>query len=95
MFLCDNHWKFLTLLNFEINVMENKKLFQKSGSTKSTKIESTKIENTAFPYKTTLSEANVKANKAGNKKVTYHKKRSFASNYFIFLKILFQFENLL
>ena len=26
---------------------------------------------------------------------TYHKERSFASNYFIFLKILFQFKNLL
>ena len=58
-------------------------------------VENTKIENTAFPYKTTLSEANVKTNKAGNKNVTYHKKQSFASNYFIFLKILFQFENLL
>ena len=26
---------------------------------------------------------------------TYYKERSFASNYFIFLKILFQFKNLL
>ena len=28
-------------------------------------------------------------------KLAYHKEQSFASNYFIFLKILFQFKNLL
>ena len=28
-------------------------------------------------------------------KSTYHEELSFASNYFIFLKILFQFKNLL
>ena len=47
-------------------------------------VENTKIENAAFPYKAVLSEANVKTNKMW----------SFASNYFIFSKILFQFENL-
>ena len=31
----------------------------------------------------------------GSTKWTYHKELSFASNYFIFLKILFQFKNLL
>ena len=30
-----------------------------------------------------------------SKKWTYRKERSFASSYFIFLKILFQFKNLL
>ena len=58
-------------------------------------VESTKIENASYPYKTTISEANVKTNRMVNTKWTYHKERSFASNYFIFLKILFQFKNLL
>ena len=58
-------------------------------------VETTKIENTSFPFKTALSEANVKTNRMATTKWTYHKERSFASNYFIFLKILFQFKNLL
>ena len=43
-------------------------------------VESTKIGNAIFPYKTALSEANVKANKMGSAKWTYHKERSFASS---------------
>ena len=58
-------------------------------------IESTEMENASFPYKTAISEANVKTNRMVSTKWTYHKERSFASNYFIFLKILFQFKNLL
>ena len=58
-------------------------------------VESTKIENTSFLYKTVISEANVKTNRMMSTKWTYYKKRSFASNYFVFLKILFQFKNLL
>ena len=42
-----------------------------------------------------MSEANVKTNKTVTTKCTYHKERSFASNYFIFLKILFQFKNII
>ena len=42
-----------------------------------------------------MSEANVKANGMVTTKWTYHKERSFAKNYFIFLKILFRFKNLL
>ena len=57
-------------------------------------IESTKIENALFPYKTAISKANVKTNRMVSTKWTYQKERSFASNYFIFLKILFQFKNL-
>ena len=53
--------------------------------------ESTKIEKQSFPYKTAISEANVKTNRMVNEKWTYHKERSFAGNYFI----LFQFKNLL
>ena len=58
-------------------------------------VESIKIENASFPYKTAIPEANVKTNRMMNTNWTYHKERSFASNYFIFMKILFQFKNLL
>ena len=57
-------------------------------------VESTKIENASFPYKTAISEANVKTNGMVSKKWIYFKEQSFISNYFIFLKILFQFKNL-
>ena len=57
-------------------------------------VESTKINNITFPYKTALSEANVKTNRMGSTKLTYHKERSFASNHFPFSKILFQFRKL-
>ena len=52
-------------------------------------IESTKIENETFPYKIALSEANVKANRKGSTKWTYHRKQSFANNIFIFLEKVF------
>ena len=58
-------------------------------------VESTKIENASFPYKTAISEANVKTNRMVTTKWAYHRERSFASNIFIFLKVLFQFKNLL
>ena len=58
-------------------------------------VESTKIENTSFPYKTALSEANVKTNRMVSKKWTYYKERSFASDYFILLNTLFPFKSLL
>ena len=54
---------------------------------------STEIENTSFPYKTAISEANVKTNKMVTTKSTYRKECNFSGNYFIFLKILFQFKN--
>ena len=56
-------------------------------------VESTKIENSSFPDKTAIPE--VKTNRMVSTTWTYHKERSFASNYLIFLKILFQFKNLL
>ena len=56
---------------------------------------STKIENASFPYKTAISEANVKTNKMVTTKWTYYKERSFARNHFICFKTLFQFKNLL
>ena len=57
-------------------------------------VESTMIEKETFPYKTALLEANVKTNRMGSTRWTYHNERSFASKYFIFLEILFQFKNL-
>ena len=56
--------------------------------------ETTKTENTTFPFKTALSEANVKTNRMATTKWTYHKDWSFASNYFVFLENLFQLYNL-
>ena len=53
-------------------------------------VKSAKIESASFPYKTALSEARMVITKW-----TYNKEWNFASNYFIFLKILFQFKNFL
>ena len=50
-------------------------------------VQSTKIEKASFPYKTAISEANVKTNRIVSTKWTYHKKQSFASNCFIFWKL--------
>ena len=44
-------------------------------------VESTKIENAPFPFKTALSETNVKTNRMVSTKWTYHKERSFSGNY--------------
>ena len=46
--------------NFETNFLENENLFQKTGVV--FLVEATKIEITPFPFKTALSEANVKIN---------------------------------
>ena len=78
--------------NLEINFLKNANTFKKLEY--SFLVESTKIDNITFPYKTALSEANVKTNRMGGIKLTYHKEWSFASNHFPFLKILFQFRNL-
>ena len=45
-------------------------------------VESTNIENAFIPYKTFMSETNVKTNRMVSTKWTYHKEPSFASNYF-------------
>ena len=49
-------------------------------------VETTKIESTSFPFKTALSETNVKTNRMATTKWTFHKEWSFASNYFFFLE---------
>ena len=51
-------------------------------------------ENAWFPFKTAVSETSVKSNRIVSTKLFNHKERIFTSNYFIFLKILFQFKNL-
>ena len=43
-------------------------------------VETTKNESTSSPFKTALSEANVKTNRMAATKWTYHKERTFASN---------------
>ena len=58
-------------------------------------VESSKIKNASFPYKTVISEADVTTNKIVSTKWTCRKKQTFASNYFVFLKIFFHFRNLL
>ena len=79
--------------NFETDFLENENLFQKTEYC--FLVERSKIESALFPYKTTIPEGNVKTNRMVSAKWTYHKERIFASNYFIFVKILFQFKNLL
>ena len=79
--------------NFETDFLEMKTFFKKLEYL--SLVESTKIENASFRYKTAISKVNVKINRMMSTKWTYRKERSFASHYFLFLKILFQFKNLL
>ena len=84
-------WKLLGILNF-FNTLTLRQIFWKTQTLfKKLEyrflVESTKIENPTFPHKTALPEANVKTNKMDSTKWTYHKQRTFASNYFVFLKI--------
>ena len=48
--------------------------------------ESTEIESASSPYETAISEGKVKTNRMVSTKWTYHKERSFASNYLIFFE---------
>ena len=74
--------------NFKTNFLKNLNPFQKKMEYFFL-VESTKLENATFPCKTALSKANVKTNKMGSTKWTYHKIRSFVSNYFIFWTFYF------
>ena len=65
--------------NFKTDFCKTKTFFKKLEY--SFLVGSIKFENVAFPYKTALSEANVKTNK------TYHKERSFTVTTWYFLKI--------
>ena len=44
-------------------------------------VESTEIKNASSPYQTAIPEANAERNRMVSTKWTYHKERSFASNY--------------
>ena len=88
--------KSLEVLNV-FNTLALKQIFWKA-QTLSEKLEyrflvkSAKIENATFPYKTPLPDPNFKTTRMGSKEWTYHQERSFAGNYFIFPKTLFQFK---
>ena len=86
------NFEHLQYFNFETGFLENENSFQKIGVR--FLVERTKIEKASFPYKM-LKEANVKTNRLVTTKWTYKRERSFASNYFTFLKVLLQFKNLL
>ena len=58
-------------------------------------VEGTEIESASISNKTAISEANAKTNIMVSTTWTYQQERSFASNYFIFSTILFQFKTLL
>ena len=77
---------------FEFNFLKTKIFFKKLEYR--FLVQRTKIESAIFPHKIALPEANVKTNRTGSTKCTNHKGRSFVSNYFIFLKTLFQSMNL-
>ena len=79
--------------NFETKFLENENLSQKLEYRFLVASINTEIE--SFQNKTAVSKANVKKNITVSAKCTYRKERRFASNYFIFLKILFQFKTLL
>ena len=90
-------WQSLEILNV-FNTLTLKQVFRKTQTLfKKLEycflVESTKIENATFSLKTALTEANVKTNRIRRTKWTYRKERSFASNYFIFAKILFRFKS--
>ena len=92
-------WQSVKILNV-LNSLTLKQIFWKTKTVLKKLeddflVESTKIENASFPYKTEISEPNVKTNKIVTTKWTYHKEQSFGSNYFVFLKIFFQLKNLL
>ena len=52
-------------------------------------VQSLKIKNATFLYNAALSEPNVKIKRMGSTKWTWHKERSFVSNYLVSLRICF------
>ena len=93
MFLRDSgNFEHFQYFNFEADFLKTTIFFKKQDRFL---VESTKIENASFLCKTAISEANAKTNRMVSTKWTYNKEQSFATNYFIFSKFLFQFKNLL
>ena len=64
-------FKHFQYFNFETHFLENENLFQKTGVP--FLVETTKTENISSPFKTALSETNVKANRMKTAKWTYQK----------------------
>ena len=56
-------------------------------------VETTRIENGSFPFKATLSEANVKTNRMATINWSYHKGWSFASFFGKFVLVLEPHKN--
>ena len=84
-FLHDNQWKFWIFSN----TLTLRQIFWKVKTffikfSCCFLVEGAKIENALFPYKTTISEFNVKTQRMVSTKWTYYNKRSFASNNSIF-----------
>ena len=95
MFLFVNHWN-LDVFNTSTlkQIFWKTKTFFKKLECRLL-VESAKTENATFSYKTALLEANIKTNRMGSSKWTYHWERSFASIYFNFLKFFSCNKNLL
>ena len=85
MTISGNFERFVNALILKQIFLKTKTFFKKLDYRFS--VESTKIGNALFPFKTTIPEDNVKTNRMVSTKWTYHKERSFISNYFVFLKI--------
>ena len=84
-------WQSLGILNvFNTLILKKKKVWKTKSFFKNLEyrfvVESTRIESVTFPCKTAISEANVKANRMGSTKWTYHKECSFTSNCFTFFE---------
>ena len=77
--ICESFKRF-QYFNVETNFLENENLFQKIWVLFFSW--NHKIENTSCPFKTVLSEANLKTNRMVTTKWTYHKEWSFATSLF-------------
>ena len=76
--------------NFETDFLENENVFQKSWST-AFQLKVLRLKTHHLHTKLSY----VKTNRMGSTTCNYHEEEIFASNCFIFLKILFQFKSLL
>ena len=90
MFLCDNHWKFWTIsnYNFETNFLKNEILFIWKLEY-CFLVEFTLIKNATIPYKTALLEGNVKVIRTGSTKWTFQKNKVLPVTTLFFWKFCF------
>ena len=90
-------WQSVKILNV-FNTLTLKQIFRKTENffeqlDYKFLVERTKIESASFPYKTAISEANVRTNRMVSPKWTYHKEWSFAINFFNFWKLCFSWRS--